>query len=123
MLEGQGRVGEYVGGYDDWLRQRPVAGNREQKPAGLSPGKQRKSSPTRPALSYKHKRELEDLPERIEGLEEELAGLQARLAEPDFYKQEAAGIVTARDALARVQSELQTHYERWAQLEALTRGG
>jgi ATP-binding cassette subfamily F protein uup len=122
VLEGQGRVGEYVGGYGDWLRQRPVDGEREQKPAGLSPGKQRKSSQTRPALSYKHKRELEALPERIEDLEKELTDLQARLADPEFYKQEAAEIVAARDALARVQSELQTHYERWAQLEALTGG-
>ncbi len=122
VLEGQGRVGEYVGGYGDWLRQRTMAGEREQKPAGPAPDKQGKSSQARPALSYKQKRELESLPERIEGLENELAGLQARLADPDFYKQGEAAIVAARDALARVQSELQTHYDRWAQLEALTGG-
>ncbi len=120
VLEGQGRVGEYVGGYSDWLRQRPVAGEREEKPAALTRNKQEKSSQTRPRLGYKQKRELESLPERIEGLEAELARLQARLADPDLYKQEQAEIVGARDALSRVQSELQTHYDRWAQLEALT---
>jgi ATP-binding cassette subfamily F protein uup len=119
VLEGQGRVGEYVGGYSDWLRQRPVAGGREEKPAGSSRDKREKSSQTRQRLGYKQKRELESLPERIEGLEAELAGLQARLADPDFYKQEQAEIVGARDALAGLQSELQAHYDRWAQLEAL----
>ena len=122
VLEGQGRVGEYVGGYGDWLRQRTMAGEREQKPAGPAPDKQGKSSQPRPALSYKQKRELESLPERIEGLEKELAELQARLADPDFYRQGEAAIVVARDALARVQSELQSHYDRWAKLEALTGG-
>jgi len=120
VLEGQGRVAEYVGGYSDWLRQRAVRAEPREKPARAE---QEKSSPARPRLGYKQKRELESLPERIEALEAEFARLQARLADPDLYKQEGAEIAGARDALSRVQSELQKHYARWAQLEGLAGHG
>jgi ATP-binding cassette subfamily F protein uup len=123
VLEGQGRIGEYVGGYSDWLRQRATGAESRGKPARLARVEQEISSPARPRLGYKQKRELESLPGRIEALEAELARLQARLADPGLYKQEGAEIAGARDALSRVQSELQKHYARWAQLEGLAGHG
>ncbi len=119
VLEGQGRVGEYVGGYSDWLRQRAPGPESREKPAHLARVKNEKPPQARPRLGYKQKRELESLPERIEALEVELARLQARLADPAFYKEEGAEIVGTRGALDQVQSELQAYYARWAQLEAL----
>jgi ATP-binding cassette subfamily F protein uup len=108
-----------VGGYSDWLRQRAPGPESREKPARLARVKHEKPPQARPRLGYKQKRELESLPERIEALEVELARLQARLADPAFYKEEGAEIVGTRGALDQVQSELQTYYARWAQLEAL----
>ena len=119
VLEGQGRVGEYVGGYSDWLRQRPSHADGGNAPIAPVVGKRDKAPRTGPRLGYKQKRELESLPGHIEALEAELAGLQARLAEPDLYKKGGTAIAEARASLARVQSELAASYERWGKLEAL----
>jgi ATP-binding cassette subfamily F protein uup len=113
VLEGHGRVGEYVGGYSDWLRHstpRADTGHKPTRPARVT---REKPSQARPRLGYQQMRELESLPGRIEALEAELAHLQAKLADPGFYKNEGAEIAGARDSLSRVQSELETSYERW----------
>lgn len=121
VLEGDGRVGEYVGGYDDWLRQRqalaPAAVN---KPAGVS----ERARPTRerpPSLSYRDKRELEALPERIEALEAEQGALYEAMAAPSFYQQPGAEIAGAKARLEAIGRELEAAYERWEALEALNR--
>jgi ATP-binding cassette subfamily F protein uup len=125
-LEGGGRVGEYVGGYSDWLRQAP----RGKGGAGISPG-----SPSEPAadrvgkmpaspaaqkrkLSYKDSRELEELPLRIDALETRIAALGAAMQEPGFYQQDGARIVAANTELAAAQAELDAAYARWAELDA-----
>jgi ATP-binding cassette subfamily F protein uup len=115
---------EYVGGYSDWLRQRPVAAQTPaeapapaaEKPAPQpSPG-EGKAAPKR--LSYHEQRELDALPARIEELETEQGELEQQMADPDFYQQEAATIRQAQERLAAIQSELATAYERWEELEA-----
>ena len=119
VLEGHGRVGEYVGGYGDWLRQRATRaefGDSADRPAR---DKREKPSKATPRLSYKQKRELELLPERIESLETELAALQAELADPTLYTKGESAIAAPRESLSRVQSELAAGYERWSELEAL----
>jgi ATP-binding cassette subfamily F protein uup len=116
VLEGDGRVGEYVGGYSDWARQaKPVA----PKKAEASPKERRTeaASPKR-KLSWKEARELEALPARIEQLETDLAAMNARLEDPSFYKQESAAIVAANAAMAVKQGELDEAYARWEALEA-----
>ncbi|HET7359283.1 MAG TPA: ATP-binding cassette domain-containing protein [Rhodanobacteraceae bacterium] len=123
VLEGDGRVGEYVGGYEDWLRQR---GNRDAD-ASRDPLKGAVRGPaasaaTRPAvakrkLGYKEARELEQLPARIEALEAEIAARTAAIADPAFYRQDSAAIVAAHDALAAVQRELDAAYARWSALD------
>ncbi len=70
-------------------------------------------------LGYKQKRELESLPAHIESLELELARLQTQLADPALYKTGGSAIADARESLARVQSELETTYERWGELDAM----
>jgi ATP-binding cassette subfamily F protein uup len=116
VLEGHGRVGEYVGGYSDWLRQREVVAEHENVPAKVSDKREKSSGESR-RLGYKQLRELEALPGRIESLEAEIARLQDLLADPALYKDGGAGIADTRDALSREQSELDTCYARWAQLE------
>ena len=118
VLEGDGRVGEYIGGYSDWLGQREAVGERKNEPAKRDVQRE-KPSGDRARLGYNQKRELQALPARIESLEEELGRLQSRLADPAFYRQEGGKIAGVREVLARIQSELEDCYERWAQLEAL----
>jgi ATP-binding cassette subfamily F protein uup len=113
-------VGEFVGGYSDWLRQRPASAERGESPARRPRRAKRGPTPqTRRRIGYKQIRELASLPARIEALEAEVAELQAKLADPALYKKGPADIAGTRETLSRVQSDLETTYERWTQLEAL----
>ncbi|KRA20472.1 ATP-binding cassette domain-containing protein [Lysobacter sp. Root604] len=126
VMEGEGRVGEYVGGYTDWLRQRPVASVSAAKPAAGAPsaGKPEpaKAEAAAPAakrkLSYKEARELEQLPLRIEQLETRLAELAEQMNEPAFYQRDSAAINAHNATLAQAQAELDAAYARWSELDA-----
>ncbi len=118
VLEGEGRVKEYAGGYDDWLRQRP----EEQPPvAKLASAR---SEPRQPPpqrarrLTYKEQRELEALPQRIETLEAELGELHQQTADPAFYRQVPAEIIRVKGRLETLQNEVAEAYRRWEELEA-----
>ncbi len=122
-FEGHGRVVEYVGGYEDWKRQRAASAS----PAVTTPPKPPTATPTprvdnkRAAaakLSFKEKKELEQLPARIESLEQELRTLEAQLGSSDFYKSGAKAIKSATDRLDPLQAELLEAYERQQQLKA-----
>ncbi|QKT02681.1 ATP-binding cassette domain-containing protein [Ectothiorhodospiraceae bacterium 2226] len=122
VFEGGGVVREYVGGYSDWLRQRPAEPRATEKPAATAAAKpevQAKPAPTRSKLSYKDQRELDALPERIAALEEELAELEGQLADPALYQRPDAGEAAA--ALAQraetVRAEVEHAYARWAELD------
>ncbi len=117
VFEGDARVNEYVGGYQDWLRQRPPPVAEPQPPAG-------KPSADRPAkkrqkLGYNEQRELKALPRKIEKLETQIEELQQSMAEPGFYQQQAATIDTSQQQLKQQESELEQLYQRWEQLESL----
>jgi ATP-binding cassette subfamily F protein uup len=123
VLEGQGRLADYVGGYTDWVRQRPNAlfNAESAAPAKASP------SPVQTAgvvaepkrkLSYKDQRELELLPARIEKLEAEIASRAASMNEPKFYQQDSAAILAFNEASAKLQEELEHAYQRWNELDA-----
>jgi len=122
VFEGGGRVAEYVGGYEDWLRQRP------KEDAG-APGKAAKAekpqaqSKRQAKLSYKEQRELEGLPARIEALESEQSGLYATMADTTFYQKGKDEIARAQDRLKAVEDELAAAYERWEMLEAIEAEG
>ena len=116
VLEGEGRVAEYVGGYDDWLRQRP-------SPAECKPAAPKKERPARPKskpnkLGFKEQRELESLPKQIESLEQELEEVHGRLADPAFYRSEGSEIAAQRARLQEIEMELGTAYKRWEELES-----
>jgi len=123
VLEGEGRVGEYVGGYSDWISRRRAAA----EPAAKSgkggkrrgpPGKKRPRSP----LAHGEKLELADLPARIEELEAKLAGLHERMSDPTFFRQEGAVIADAQATLKSLEAEIGAAYERWEALEAKAAG-
>jgi len=125
VMEGNGRIGEYVGGYVDWLRQRP--GNNSSntsfaKPVEVVKAVLTKVEPTTPAkrkLSFKEAKELESLPLKIEEFETRISEMTAQMAEPSFYtKNNAAAITEFNSKMAAVQVELDATYARWQMLEA-----
>ena len=107
-----------MGGYDDWLQQ--SAGETAASTAvdRAAPEKGRPQKERARKLSFKEVRELEALPGQIAGLEEEQAGLHARLSDPEFST--APGEVTTINArLAAIDVELEAAYLRWDGLESL----
>ena len=119
VFEGDGRVAEYVGGYDDWVRQRPVSRTTAAGPV-RPPAPSGRERPTRPRkLGYREKEELEALPGRIEDLESEQAALFETLSDPQFYQGEGRAVADVRGRLAAVETELQAAYRRWEELEAV----
>ena len=117
VLEGQGRVGEYVGGYTDWLRQRPASPPPE--PVAGKPVRNVEPPPAsaKRKLSFKDQRRLEELPRRIERLEGEIASQAAAMNDPAFFRQASHVIVQANEALAALQAELDTAYAQWVELD------
>ena len=122
-FEGQGRVREYLGGYDDWLRKggRWTSETEElpQTKTDADPQAQ-KIKPAEPKgkkLSYKLQREFDQLPRQIEQLEQELARLQETASSPDFYQGLAEEIDLHIKRMAQLEQSLETKFERWAALE------
>ena len=127
-FEGQGRVLEYVGGYDDWLRQ----GGRwttEEKAVTAAPKSIENPAQAVPKaavktrkLSYKLQKEFDELPQKIEGLEKEMEMLQAETSAEGFYTQPGTVVDSKLQALAKVQQALDDCFERWAELEDQQQG-
>jgi ATP-binding cassette subfamily F protein uup len=121
VLEGNGKVGEYVGGYDDWLRHRKKdTPERKEKLSPGSRGNHPGRSPKKSRLSFKELRELESLPETIEILEKEREKLYEIMSDPSFYRQGAPEIAEAKARLQSMEKELDEAYERWEILESGT---
>ncbi|MBU1192446.1 MAG: ATP-binding cassette domain-containing protein [Gammaproteobacteria bacterium] len=121
VFEGDGKIGDYVGGYDDWLRQRPTTASVRTTPAkNLAPATAKAATPAKSArkLSFKEQRELEQLPARIETLEQSLNALQLQMADPAFYRQDNTAMAKTQTQLSSLQAELKTTYARWESLEA-----
>ena len=148
VFEGGGRVQEYVGGYQDWVRQRDAAlaasaraaaGASEAAGGGKGGRKRRRGAaagetdaargpdtmgavvsakPKR--LSYNEQRELEALPDRIEALEAEQRDLNARIAGAEFYKEGGTAIAAALARLEALGQELAEAYARWHDLDSRT---
>jgi ABC transport system ATP-binding/permease protein len=132
VFEGNGVVGDYVGGYDDWLRQRttdpwanvgktnspsttpmalPTTTAPQAVAAAPAPAKKTKK------LGYKEQRELEMLPALIEKLEKEQEALVAKIGDPNFYQQEASTVSAAQARMVELENELLAAYARWEELD------
>jgi ATP-binding cassette subfamily F protein uup len=130
-FEGRGNVLEYVGGYDDWLRQggkwtesdTPTSEVRAKeegtqlaaKPASNTAVLQ--ASARTKKLSYKLQKEFDELPKQIELLEQQLTKLQANASAPEFYQQSTSEVDKQLQVLAATEQELEACFERWAELE------
>ncbi len=120
-LEGHGKVKEYAGGYDDWLRQRPVAVPPVEETSLPKPAKEKSPHPAEPGakkkLTYKEQRELESLTQQIEAMEQQQARLHEQMADPAFYKQPADKIAATAAQAQQIDQQLKSAYTRWEQLE------
>jgi ATP-binding cassette subfamily F protein uup len=121
-LDGSGKVREYVGGYDDWIRQGGTLSVAKQRPAKSATTKTsvEVKPKTKPAkkLSYKVQRELEQLPGIIEVLEAEIAELEGVVADPAFYDRDVTEQTAQFERISETQAKLDKALERWMELDA-----
>ena len=119
VFEGNGKIQQYAGGYDDYLRQRP----KEKVPMSTTSPKRpgnalkKKTAGAQQKLGYMQQRELEQLPQKIESLEERRNELYKALSDPEFYRREKKEIAGIKKDLLDLESEIKQAYERWEQLE------
>jgi len=132
VFEGDGRVREYVGGYEDWVRQRKaeaveplLAAAPGRKQTVEAAGLRSSGTSVQPAvaragrkLSYRERRELEALPGAIEALEFEQRALGRTIADPTFYKEPAARINEALQRVQEIERELVDLYALWGELDS-----
>ncbi len=123
VLEGEGVLQEYIGGYDDWLRQRKVVSDlfssiaNDEKPRKEKPGAGKRK------LTNKETREREEQPRKIEILEAEKQQLITNINSSEFYaRSNTAQIIESNERLKLIESELDLAYQRWHELEELAAG-
>jgi ATP-binding cassette subfamily F protein uup len=121
VAEGDGRWREYVGGYSDWVAQRPAPADAPAAAPTARPGAAAPRSAGRIKLSFKEKRELETLPAQIEALEREQADISARLTDAGYHRAGAEQIRTDRARSQEIERTLETSFDRWAELEEKAR--
>lgn len=122
VLEGDGAVNEYPGGYDDWLSLRPAPVTEVKSkalPEKEVPKPVEKDIPRK--LSFKERKELAELTSRIEGLEEEQERIFALLADPGFYKKSPQEIAGTKKRAEDLKGEILAAYDRWGYLDNLER--
>ncbi|MBI5945860.1 MAG: ATP-binding cassette domain-containing protein [Chloroflexi bacterium] len=129
-MDGNGKVTETVGGYDEWKKQAdPLekTASRAPNPASTSQTESAPKDSSAPRkLTYKEQRALEaqqqelaELPQRIESLETEIHELTAAMADASFYQRDGAEITSTVDKLNQLHDELANAYHRWEELEKL----
>ncbi|PKF31180.1 ATP-binding cassette domain-containing protein [Acinetobacter proteolyticus] len=128
VFDGKGQIDEYIGGYQDYLEQRPDQKVIDQKSdvkkaqAKAEAAAAAASTPKKVKLSYKDQRELEQLPAEIEKLETEQAELSAKLADGSWFVSDANAATAASQRLAEIEEVLLEKLERWDILENMSKG-
>ena len=118
VFEGNAVIKQYIGGYDDWLRQRKAEqAATTTKPAATATKASSKTDAQVKKRSYKVQRELDQLPAEIERLETEIVALSEQMNQPDFYQAERSVTAAIEKNLATVQEQLNHCYQRWEELE------
>nr|WP_286162470.1 ATP-binding cassette domain-containing protein [Methylobacillus flagellatus] len=124
-FEGNGKLDEFGGGYDDWLR----FTRQRNADAASNLKSERKTNTTAPAptpvvakpakLSFKQQKELDSLPAQIDGLEQQLAAMQLQLADPKLYKDEPSTAASLQIKINQTELAIQTAMQRWEELASL----
>lgn len=120
VLPGDGTAQEFAGGYSDYMKQRP----READPAQtakttVKPTSDTTSTNKSSRLSYKHKRRLDMLPDEIAAAQKKIETLREKLADPEFYRRDAAAFARVSAELQDLENRLQRLEDEWLELEVL----
>jgi ATP-binding cassette subfamily F protein uup len=125
VVDGSGRIQEFVGGYSDYARYRDelIAANRARESAANkatngSAGKQLTEKKLR-KLSFKDQRELDSLPAKLESLENDKATLEASMSDTSFYNRPQAEVQQQLQRMTELTKAIEVAYSRWNELEAL----
>jgi ATP-binding cassette subfamily F protein uup len=115
-LEGNGQATENIGGYDDWLQQRPElkAPSVTTKTKSSKPARQRARK-----LSFKENQELQKLPQQIEELETAIDELHSQMADPGFYREDGDKVAAAKQKLETLETDLESAFNRWQELDSI----
>ena len=119
VFEGEGKVNEYIGGYDDWQRQSEVKRKEVAEKISAKTESVRKQCERPRKLTFKEQRELEALPQRIEVLEAEQQQLYQAMGDPMFYQKGKDEIANVKARVSSLERELAEAYRRWEALESL----
>ena len=117
VFEGSGEIKQFVGGYDDWLRQRDSASSAKINEAPKAGNLQSKSAATKSKRSFNNERELSALPKKIDLLEQRITEISTQMSDASFYRSDRAEIKKTEDLLKSAQLELEVLYKRWEELE------
>ena len=123
VFDGKGHIDEYVGGYQDYLEQRPdqtAVGQKSDVKKALA--KAEAAVPKKVKLSYKDQRALEQLPAEMEALETEQAMLNEKLADGALFVSDADAAAKTSARLAEIDAQLLEKLERWDELENMSKG-
>jgi len=120
VFEGNGRVNEYVGGYSDWLKD--VKQQATVKKSKTVKDSVKPKSTNKAKISYSQQKELTDLPAKIEKMEAEKVKITETIGSPEFYQQEQREVSRILEQLAQRDTDLETLYQRWDELEGLAEG-
>jgi ATP-binding cassette subfamily F protein uup len=111
-MEGDANIEQYIGGYDDYLSQRSEQLELKSKNKTKVANKPKKAQTK---LSYKEQQQLNELPKKIENLENTIAVAQEQLSDPAFYQNPDAQNITI--GLSKMEFELEQMYDKWSELD------
>jgi ATP-binding cassette subfamily F protein uup len=123
VFEGDGRIGDYVGGYADWVHEKEKVAAAKAAAAARAAANE-PVAPAPPAkstrkLTNKEQRELDALPGQIDALETEQAELGAKLADPVFYQRERSAAAQVKAQLDELDRQHAAALARWEELESV----
>lgn len=118
VFNGNGKIEEYIGGYQDWIRQTKHIKTSATSTKNITPKTDTQGiNKPKKKLSFNEQRELDNLPQLIHTLEAEQTELQQQMSNPEFYQQDAATITQTMDKLKLIETNLEKAYARWEELE------
>ena len=127
VFDGKGQIDEYIGGYQDYLEQRPdqtAVGLKSdaKKAAAKAEASAVAAAPKKAKLSYKDQRTLEQLPAEMEALEKEQAEINAKLADGSLFVSDNDQAMKLSARLSEIDEQLLEKLERWEELEEMSKG-
>ena len=128
VFDGKGNINEYIGGYQDYLEQRPDQTVVDQKSAVKKAAAKAEAAaaaaaPKKVKLSYKDQRALEQLPAEIEALEQEQADINTKLADGSLFVSDPDTAMKLSERIGQIEELMLEKMERWEELDNLSKGG